>query len=187
MDAPDRIIDATEYGTIPSISSRHSLVAGFVLSEPFLTPLHARIRGRVARLLRAFVEKSRSGGVFAGVGYLLAGKPDTVRGPDVSCVGRVRLEGLDESRYIPGAPDLAVEILSPSNRSAEIHAKVADYLAAGARLCWVVDPEQRRVAVYREILSPKYLAPADMLDGGDVLPGLEIKVGSLFEALDDLR
>ena len=99
----------------------------------------------------------------------------------------MRLEGLDESRYIPGAPDLAVEILSPSNRSAEIHAKVADYLAAGARLCWVVDPEQRRVAVYREILSPKYLAPADMLDGGDVLPGLEIKVGSLFEALDDLR
>jgi Uma2 family endonuclease len=181
MDASDRLIDASEYETIPDIAYRRELVAGYVVAEPFPTVLHDRVRGRIERLLYAFASERELGEVFCDVGYLLAEKPDTVRGPDVSFVVKARLTGLDLRRWIRGAPDLAVEILSPSNRPAEIHAKVADYLAAGARLCWVVDPDRRRVAVYSEILFPKYLSADDVLDGGDVLPGFAVRVGSLFE------
>ena len=181
MDAPERLIDATEFETIPDEGYRHELVAGYVVSEPFPTLRHDRIRGRIERLLYAHVTKHALGEIFCDVGYLLAERPDTVRGPDVSFVSEARLQGIDERRWFRGAPDLAVEILSPSNRLGEIHAKIADYLAAGARLCWVVDSERRRVAVYRQILFPTHLSPGDLLDGGDVLPGFEVSVDSLFD------
>ena len=76
-------------------------------------------------------------------GYVLARNPDTVRGPDLSFIARERLVGFDDSRFFEGAPDLAVEILSPSNRPGEVRAKAPEYLAAGARLVWVVDPSAR--------------------------------------------
>jgi len=80
-----------------------------------------------------------------------------------------------------GAPDLAVEILSPSNRRGEMHAKTADYLAAGARLVWVVDPKQKSVTTYRTLLAPRRLESNESLDGEDVLPGLVIPLDVVFE------
>lgn len=174
-------MDAAEFETIPDEGYRHELVAGYVVAEPFPTFLHDRVRGRVERLLYGFVTPRSLGEVFADVGYLLAERPDTVRGPDVSFVTKARLEDADERRWFRGAPDLAVEVLSPSNRPAQIHAKIADYLAAGTRTCWVVDPERRGVAVYSEILFPRYLSAGDILDGGDVLPGFQAEVAALFE------
>ena len=181
MDATDRLIEAREFQQMPDDGYRHELVAGYVVSEPFPTLRHDRVRGRIERLLYAHVTEHALGEVFCDLGYLLAERPDTVRGPDVSFVARARLEGIDERRWFRGAPDLAVEILSPSNRPGEIHAKVADYLAAGARQCWVVDSERWRVAVYRQLLFPMHLSAVDVLDGGDVLPGFSIRVGALFE------
>jgi len=108
-------------------------------------------------------------------------QPDTVRGSDVSFVSKSRLEGLDLSRFLPGAPDLAVEVLSSSDWREEIHAKIADYLAAGARLCWVVDCDRRRVSVYRKLLFPTHLSADDVLDGEDVIPEFSIQVEALFE------
>jgi Uma2 family endonuclease len=181
VDATDRLIDAAEFQTIPDESYRQELVAGYVVSEPFPTMRHDRMRGRIERLLYAHVMEHGLGEIFCDLGYLLAERPDTVRGPDVSFVSKARLAGVDERRWFRGAPDLAVEILSPSNRPGEVHAKVADYLAAGARLCWVVDTERRRVAVYRQILFPTYLSVDDTLDGGDVLPGFSVRLSELFE------
>lgn len=181
MDATDRLIDAEEYAALPDRGHRHALVAGYVVAEPFPVARHDRIRGRIERLLYAFVTRHALGEVFADVGYLLAERPDTVRGPDVSFVSKTRLEGFDDRRFFRGAPDLAVEILSPSNRPAEIHAKVADYLAAGARLCWVVDSDRQRVTVYRKLLFPSHFSADDVLDGEDVLPGFSIAVAALFD------
>jgi len=181
MDATDRLIDATEYASLADDGCRHALVAGYVVAEPFPTPLHDLVRGRIERMLHAFVAPRALGRVFGDVGYLLAEKPDTVRGPDVSFVAEARWKGLDLRRWIRGAPDLAVEVLSPSNRPAEIHAKIADYLAAGARLCWVVDCDRRRVSVYRKLLFPTHLSADDVLDGEDVIPEFSIQVEALFE------
>jgi Uma2 family endonuclease len=95
-------------------------------------------------------------------------------------VSRERLADLDDARFFAGAPELAVEILSPSNRRGEMHAKVADYLAAGSRLVWVVDSARTTVTTYRTLLAPRRLGPSDTLDGEDVLPGLAIPVESIF-------
>ena len=104
-------------------------------------------------------------------GFLLSRNPDTVRGPDVSFVRADRFNAEEAGRgYFRGAPDLAIEILSPSNRPGETHAKVADYLAAGTRLVWVIDPMQQIVSVYRSLLSPRRIAADGVLDGEDVLP-----------------
>ena len=86
-----------------------------------------------------------------------------------------------ERAFFCGAPDLAIEILSPSNRPGETHAKVADYLAAGSKLVWVVDPAHSVVSVYRSLLAPRGVEAGDMLSGDDVLPGLSISVAALLE------
>ena len=99
----------------------------------------------------------------------------------LSFVSRKRLTNFDDARFFSGAPDLAVEILSPSNHRGEMHAKVADYLAAGARMVWVVDPVRKSVTTYRELLAPRRLESNETLDGKNVLPGLALPVEAIFE------
>jgi Uma2 family endonuclease len=162
-------------------SCRHELVAGVIVAEPFPTHGHDRTFRRLLRLLGDFVKAHELGEVFGETGYVLARDPDTIRGPDLSFVSRERLTGLDDARFFSGAPDLAVEILSPSNRPGEMHAKVADYLAAGACLVWVVDPTRRSVMTYRALLAPRRVESHESLDGEDVLPGLVIPIEAIFE------
>jgi Uma2 family endonuclease len=112
----------------------------------------------------------------------LARKPDTVRGPDVAFVSQARFEQQgDTVRAFSGAPDLAVEILSPSNTPAGVHAKVADYFAAGARRVWVIDSESQSVTDYESLLAPRVIDTDELLEGGDVLPGFLVRVGEIFE------
>ncbi len=160
---------------------RHELVAGVIVAEPFPTHRHDRTCRRLQRLLESFIDEGNLGEVFGEAGYVLARDPDTVRGPDLSFVSRERLSSFDDTRFFSGAPDLAVEILSPSNRRGAMHAKVADYLAAGARLVWVIDPARRSITTYRTLLAPRRLESHETLDGEDVLPGLVIPLASIFE------
>ena len=160
---------------------RHELEAGFLLSEPLPTPRHDRVRRRLEQILDAFVTRHRLGEVFGEAGFVLARDPDTVRGPDLSFVSAERLVGLDDTRFFEGAPDLAVEILSPSNRPYQVRAKVADYLAAGSRIVWVIDPGKRSVTTWSSILAPQSVPPDGELSGEDVLPGFRASVASLFE------
>ncbi len=104
-------------------------------------------------------------------GFKIASDPDTVRAPDVAFVGRARAGLIAKRGYAELAPDLLAEILSPDDRPAEVLAKVADWLAAGTKLVWVVDPERSEVRVYRSDGSLSVLREHDSLDGEDVLPG----------------
>lgn len=165
---------------LPDDPYRHELVAGVLVAEPFASPYHDKTRRRLERLLEDFAESRRLGEVFGETGFVLARDPDTVRGPDLSFVSSERLAGFDDRAFFPGAPDLAIEILSPSNRPGEMHAKVADYLAAGARMVWVIDVEKRIVTTYRSLLYPRTLASGESLDGEDVLPGMSIPIDSIF-------
>ncbi len=79
------------------------------------------------------------------------------------------------------APDLAVEVVSPSHRASEMQEKALDYLDAGAALVWVVDPSQRSVTVYRSPGDIRILREGELLEGGEVLPDLRISLGELFE------
>ena len=176
-----RYMTESDLMSLDDDSCRHELVAGVIVAEPFPTHDHDRTFRRVLRLLGDFAESHELGEVFGETGYVLARDPDTVRGPDVSFISRERLRGFDGARLFSGAPDLAVEILSPSNRRGEMHAKVADYLAAGARLVWVVDPKRNSVTTYRTLLAPRRVELGQTLDGEDVLPGFVVPLEAIFE------
>ena len=176
-----RLLTAGEYSRLPDDAYRHELQAGLSLAEPMPFPRHAQVQARLGAVLFGFVEPRGLGVVLSRAGFLLSENPDTIRGPDVSFVRADRFDPVAaESGFFRGAPDLAIEILSPSNRPGEIHAKVADYLAAGAKLVWVIDPKRQVVSVYRTLLAPRRVDASGELSGEDVLPGFSFPVASLL-------
>jgi len=114
-------------------------------------------------------------------GFVLERRPDTVRAPDVCFVRVQRIPNDTKPPFLEGAPDLAVEVLSPSNTKREMAEKVAQYLATGARLVWLVDPEAHTVMVHRPDHDAEILNVGDSLSGHDVLPGFECPVAEIFD------
>ena len=169
---------------MPDDGRKYELQAGVVVAEPLPGYRHGRVMFVVARILDAHVGRHGLGEVVVGdAGFVLARAPDTVRGPDVAFVARRRAEEqVDRSKAFEGAPDLAVEVLSPTSTPAEVHAKVGDYLAAGTRSVWIVDPERRAVTVHDSLLTPRVLTEDDLLEAGDVVPGFRVRVGDFFDA-----
>ena len=118
----------------------------------------------------------------AETGFLLTRDPDLVRAPDVAFVRRERVEAAGRVRgYWPGAPDLAVEVVSPNDRPADVDEKVRTWLAYGTLMVIVVYPDERRVRIHEPGRRPRDLSEADTLDGGIVVPGWTTPVRQLFE------
>lgn len=140
---------------------------------------HGDIAYELGYRLGEYVRPRKLGKILAAeTGFLISRRPDTVRAPDVAFV---RAGRLTISRgYIPGAPDLAVEVLSPDDRPGYVREKVAEWLEAGTRAVWVVDPRARTVAVHEAGRKPRVLAESQVLPGGDVLPGFELPVREIF-------
>ncbi len=137
----------------------------------------------MAGLLWDFVEPRKLGWVFGAEGGFQIGRdPDTVRAPDVAFVSAARMPATIPAGFFPGPPDLAVEVLSPHDRASEVLAKVSDWLEAGCPLVWVVDPENRSVTVYGQQKETHILHLPDVLNGGDVLPGLQVELAKIFPA-----
>ncbi|HEV7301227.1 MAG TPA: Uma2 family endonuclease [Tepidisphaeraceae bacterium] len=133
-------------------------------------------------LLAAHVKKHKLGVVVgAETGFIVARDPDTVRGADIAFVRADRLLGPRPKSFWIGAPDLAVEVLSPDDRPGEVARKVDDYLAAGALLVWVVSPKRKSITVHQPMAEPRTLRSTDTLDGGIVLSGFRCKVAQAFE------
>jgi Uma2 family endonuclease len=180
MTQPVRVVTAEELFQYPD-SKYYELVRGVPrVSEP-PGGVHGMIAGRIVARLGDHVERLGLGAVLVEAGYVLQRGPDTVRGPDVSFVSISRLppDQIPE-QFIPGAPDLAVEILSPSSRWSDVEEKIADYFTAGARLIWVVDPGERRVIVRYPDRPPRVVATGESLAGGDVVPGFALPLAELF-------
>jgi Uma2 family endonuclease len=163
-------------------SYRHGeLVSGTLwVAEP-PGGIHGRLASRIDRLLGTYVDRHHLGTVLVEAGYLLRRDPDTVRGPDVSFLARERMAP-DQlpAAFIEGAPDLAVEVVSPSDSWPALLRKVADYLEAGTRLVWLVDAGSESVVAYHPASPPSLLTGHDRLDGDDVLPGFACEVRDLF-------
>lgn len=184
MNAPRNAwITAEQLYEMPDDGFRHELLRGCLVAEPAPGRVHGRTIANVTAILKAFVKSTRSGVVYAAdTGFVLARDPDTVRGPDVAFVTNERERQAGSGlRYFPGAPDLAIEVLSPGDRVKEVLGKVSDYLAAGCRLVWVVDPVREEIQVFHSPFSPRVLAADELLDGEDVLPGFSVRVSELFE------
>ena len=139
---------------------------------------HGQLAMRLGRELANFVVEQDLGTVVAAeTGFLLAHDPDTVRAPDVAFLraGREVADG-----FIDGAPDLAVEVLSPGDRPGYVREKVVEWLETGAEAVWVVDPRARTVTVHEQARGLRVLEETDTLDGGGVLPGFTLDLRELF-------
>lgn len=158
------------------------LVRGEVRVTPFPAGAHSWIVRNIFRALDAHAAGGGLGEVFGdGTGYALPGLPDTWRGPDVSFVRAGQLpDALPLRGAFRVAPDLAVEVLSPSETWAEVMAKVDDLFAAGTRAVWIVDARRRRVHVLAPDGRQVAVAEEGTLDGGAVLPGLALPVAAVF-------
>jgi Uma2 family endonuclease len=127
------------------------------------------------------VGREGAGQVFAAeTGFTLARGPDTVRAPDIAFVRRERLPTPIPVGFPEFAPDLVVEVLSPGDRPGEVLAKVGDWLEAGARLVWVIDPERRIARVYRQDGSESSITADGQLDGEDLLPGFSCPLAEIL-------
>lgn len=135
----------------------------------------------LAFVVTGYVKAHRLGKVYAAeTGFVLARHPDTVRAPDIAFVASPRVPKRGSHGFFEGAPDLAVEMLSPDDRAGEVNEKVQDYLAAGTRSVWVFDPRSRTVTVYRGGGKAAVLREADTLRD-EVVPGFELLVRNVFE------
>lgn len=146
---------------------------------------HGVVANAIGALLYTHARRHRLGRVFAAeTATRLRRKPDLVRCPDGMFVSYARLPGPLLRGVVEGAPDLAVEVLSPTNRPAKVARKIVDYLAHGVDLVWEVDTDARTITVHRPRALPHVLRGDDVLDGGDVLPGFRVATAEVFADLD---
>lgn len=173
---PKRLMTAAELMALPDDGNRYELSRGVLICMAPAVYRSGIIGGRVFARLNAFVEQHRLG--VCGIpdsGFKLTSDPDTVREPDAWFVRADRVPPkAKQAEYFAGAPDLAVEVLSPSDRFNDVMLKVKEYLEAGTRLVWVIDPEARATGVFRADGSYSFVAEDGILDGEDVLPGFTL-------------
>lgn len=160
---------------------RVELVRGVLVVREPAGSRHGLVAMNLGAELAMYARGNAAGNVYAAeTGFHLTADPDTVRAPDVAFVTRARAPAASTIGYARLAPDLAVEVLSPGDRPGGVLAKVADWLTAGTRLVWVVDPERRLARVYRHDGGETVLTEDGVLDGEDVLPGFSCPLASIL-------
>ena len=171
------LMTAEELFQLPTDDYKYELAEGELIRRPPTGATHGNVR-----LLDEYVEAHDLGIVCgAETGFILQRTPDVVRAPDVAFVAKDRIPatGVPET-YWPFAPDLAVEVVSPSDRVDDLQAKVGEYFTAGTRLVWVIHPRSRTVFVYRSPHDVRALGETDELSSADVLPGFSCRVSRCF-------
>lgn len=176
-----QLLTAEDLWRLPN-NQRRELVKGELRTMAPAGFQHGAVILKLSIRLGVHVEKQTLGTtVGAETGFLLSRNPDTVRGADIAFVAAARLpQGLLPTGYFPGAPDLAVEVVSPNDTSAEVEDKVDEYLAAGAKLVWVVNPRRKTVTVHRPQAPLALLGETDTLTGDDVVPGFSCSLAEIF-------
>lgn len=174
MTAEEFLVSSSDFG-------RAELIDGRI--EP-MSPEgygHGRVVARLSRILDAYVEQHGLGAVCGGdVGFVISRSPDTVRAPDVSFISTSRLPPADSMKYVDGPPDLAIEVVSPSDRKAVVRAKAETWIGAGIRMAWIVDPTAKNVAIHQAGEPVKALGETELLEADHVLPGFSCVVSRLF-------
>lgn len=146
MTTETRRMTYEEYLEGPEIKGRYDVIDGVLIMAPSPTRKHQEILGQLYFLMRQFLDENRLGSVLiAPLDVVVEREPLRIRQPDLLFVGNERSEILQD--IVEGAPDLVVEILSPSNSRADIQDKLDDYVGLGVRECWLVSPEGRTVEV----------------------------------------
>ncbi|CAN5269089.1 Uma2 family endonuclease [soil metagenome] len=182
MDVVRQQVTAEELLRMPDDGFRYELVGGELRKMTPAGNIHGRVAMNFGTSLNNHVKAYDLGVVYAAeTGFKLAGDPDTVRAPDVAFVARERLKAVGEVEgFWLGAPDLAVEVISPGDSYIEVEEKVFDWLEAGTKIVVVVNPRKRSATVYRSLVNITVLTETDVLDGEEVLPGFRLAVQEIF-------
>jgi Uma2 family endonuclease len=164
---------------------RYELVDGELIDVGNSGAKHGHVCSLLMILLGGYVHLQKLGVMFdSSTAFQM--KNGNKRSPDVSFFAKERLQGIEDlpAGFLEGAPDLAVEVLSPSNTIEEIDTKITEYFENGARLVWAINPAQRYTLVYRNGLEPdRLLKLGDSLEGEEVVPGFTLPMAELFQNL----
>jgi Uma2 family endonuclease len=181
--AEQKLVTADQFFLMPlSDGFKVELVQGAVVAACRPGFRHGLRQLRIGGLLDQFGRSTQQGRAVVETGVVTRRGPDTVRGPDISYWSAERLPFDQEPVGYPDtAPDLAVEILSPNNEMAKIRLKMQEYFNRGVRMLWIVDPEDRHVAVYRSVDEGRIFHESATLSGEDVLLGFSCRVAELFD------
>lgn len=174
------LVTAEELWHMPRGRQRYELVKGELVEMTPVGLRHGIIARRLASQLGEFTDAHQLGETTVETGFCLECRPDTVRVPNVSFLSREHLPSKDHEGFFLGAPDLAVEVISASERDQEVQEKVMDYLAHGTWLVWVVRSHHHTVTVYRPDGTARLLREEDTLKGEDVVPEFTLPLAELF-------
>jgi|ERR1700674_398556 len=185
------LLTAGDLSAVPDPDLPHELWRGVLRVVMPASGAHGFAAFRLGVTLAKHVDAHDLGELFSeSTGFLLERGPDTLLCPDIAFVAKGRLSAGALGWSFPEiAPDLAVEVLSASDRPAAVRAKVAEYLRLGVRCVWVFDTTEQRVQVHARGAGPDSpivtteLGEGDVLDGGEVLPGFRQPLAELFSAL----
>ncbi len=183
--AEEKVWTDAEFMALNRDGHRYEIVNGELIDMGNSGAKHGYVCSVLMILLGGYVHIQKLGAMFdSSTAFKL--KSGNKRSPDVSFMAKERLQGLDElpDGFLEGAPDLAVEILSPSNTVEEIHNKLVEYFDNGSRLVWVINPKEKYVLVYRSSEEPdRLLKSIDSLDGEEIVPGFSLAIAELFQKL----
>lgn len=176
------IMTADELFEMDKDEYKYELIQGRLVRMPPAGFEHSSIGAMVIGHLVNHVAGNQLGRVFsADFGVVFSRDPDTVRVPDAAFIRQERLAGqTDRKRFSEVIPDLAVEVISPSDSLSQVMEKALFYIESGVRLVWVIDPDGRKVIVYTPNSLPRVLNEQDELNGGDVLPDFRLAVSEIF-------
>jgi Uma2 family endonuclease len=179
-----KLMTAEELWDMPEVPGKQfELVNGELIEVPGAALTHGLIAAVLYRVMFTFVTEHSLGiAVPDGVAFVLQRVPAIVRIPDAAFISMARIpdDGFPTG-YVPGAPDIAVEVVSTNDLAKEVDAKVEQYLQFGTRLVWVVWPDAQAVVVHTPDRIARRLQLHESLDGADILPGFNVPIESLFD------
>lgn len=183
MSVQEKLYTADDLWNMPGNGKRYELVRGVIVEMAGTGGKHTAIAANVVRHLGNFVYDNGLGTVTGADGaYILA--EDLVRIPDAAFISKTRLPPPIPEKFIPMAPDLAVEVVSPGDGAKEVRDKVLEYLQHGTRIVWVIYPEAKNADVYTGLNNWRLIDKDGALDGGEVLPGFTLPLDGLFKNLE---
>jgi Uma2 family endonuclease len=187
LQPPKKIWTEEELQSLPDDGCVHELVDGELVMSPKNNFEHENICAALLTAMRTFARVRQLGVVLgSNAGYWMSNR--NCRAPDISFIPKERLLKLGFSprtrKFFPGAPDLAVEVLSPGNTPAEIAARLGDFFSSGTQIVWLINPETQSAEVCRSLTRRTLLGPDGALDGEHLLPGFHCPLADLFKEWD---
>jgi Uma2 family endonuclease len=180
MATIERILTAEDLLELGDIGSCELLRGELVMMSP-ASFNHGWVAANIQAALISFIKPRRLGIVaIAEAGFIIERNPDTVRAPDVSFIRAERIPPEGVAGFFPGAPDLAVEVLSPNDRPGEVALKSQEWLAAGCDTVWIVDPRTRNVTAHRRGVKAETITEGESLVCENLLPGFSLPVVDIF-------